>query len=480
MCDSDEERIIDLERNADVTDCSNTSTLKYSNSSNDLAESFAANLDEAEKAYESFVAERSKKDTKRLFDSIKEVQNMRFMAVGTQPTQMPDAYFSYPGDEEDFVIETPPRIKRSKFSLSETPSPALTGTNFEGSVAVRRDDGELVGCAGSDDVLVPATQEPSAGSASIDLSFSDDEVEVIEPEKAKAGTAKDCRGHGFVCTIFGYEKDPSLLDKIQAISQYTCMGKEICPTTGRKHIQGYFYTKQKTSLQAVRKKLKGIGYIEEQRGSFEEAANYCKEDGHYVEWGKKPNFELGRGKQQKLNWQAQLALSKKGQFDEIDARVQFLHMDKILAHHARELGKNLGPLSELTNEWLYGDAGCGKTHDAWERHNPTKTDGHMYIKGANKWFDHYNGEPVVLVDDFDIRDMDCVRSLKHWGDKYPFMAEYKGGSKMIRPLKIIVTSNYHPREIWSNRQDLEPILRRFKITKFTCEDGVYTKEREFE
>lgn len=59
--------------------------------------------------------------------------------------------------------------------------------------------------------------------------------------------------------------------------------------------------------------------------------------------------------------------------------------------------------------------------------------------------------------------------LKVWADRYKFLAEVKGTSNgvPIRPKKIVVTSNYHPKEIWSDAQTLEPILRRFKITRFT-------------
>lgn len=56
-----------------------------------------------------------------------------------------------------------------------------------------------------------------------------------------------------------------------------------------------------------------------------------------------------------------------------------------------------------------------------------------------------------------------AQHMKQWADHYPFSAESKGASVKIRPKKIVVTSNYHPREIWTGDQDLLPILRRFKL-----------------
>lgn len=53
--------------------------------------------------------------------------------------------------------------------------------------------------------------------------------------------------------------------------------------------------------------------------------------------------------------------------------------------------------------------------------------------------------------------------IKQWADHYPFSAESKGASVKIRPQKLVITSNYHPEEIWIGHQDLEPILRRFKF-----------------
>ena len=115
---------------------------------------------------------------------------------------------------------------------------------------------------------------------------------------------------------------------------------------------------------------------------------------------------------------------------------------------------------DLENEWLWGPPGTGKTRTAWNE-NPI-----LYIKPINKWWDGYKNEPAVLLDDWDPKHEVLVSHLKIWSDRYPFRCECKGTSMMARPKKIIVTSNYHPRECFQNPQDIAAIERRFKIIHF--------------
>ena len=116
-------------------------------------------------------------------------------------------------------------------------------------------------------------------------------------------------------------------------------------------------------------------------------------------------------------------------------------------------------LDELVNEWWWGEPGTGKTRKAWEE-NPG-----LYVKNLNKWWDSYEDEEVVLLDDWDPNAKCLTQYLKTWSDRYPFRAEVKGASRLIRPKKIIVTSNY-PIEECFDPTDAEAIRRRFKVTHF--------------
>ena len=66
--------------------------------------------------------------------------------------------------------------------------------------------------------------------------------------------------------------------------QYLVFGKEVAPSTGRLHWQGYVQFRTQQRLSAVKKMFVGA-HLEIQRGSAEEASNYCKKDGEFEEFG---------------------------------------------------------------------------------------------------------------------------------------------------------------------------------------------------
>lgn len=126
--------------------------------------------------------------------------------------------------------------------------------------------------------------------------------------------------------------------------------------------------------------------------------------------------------------------------------------------------------------WFYGPAGTGKSMQA---RIIGMQEGGYYLKAQNKWWDGYQNEPVVIIDDLDTSILSHY--LKIWGDRYSFHGETKGGTLPIPCKKIIVTSNYSIEELLrkdSRNGDVDvelwhAIKRRYKEVFF---NHVWTME----
>ena len=119
-------------------------------------------------------------------------------------------------------------------------------------------------------------------------------------------------------------------------------------------------------------------------------------------------------------------------------------------------------ISSYSGVWYYGDPGSGKSRLARENFPGA------YEKLPNKWWDGYVDEDAVIIDDLSLDHKHMGSFLKRYADHYPYRAEYKGGSKLVRPQTIIVTSNYTIDEIFAGDAMLIAALhRRFKCTRFT-------------
>jgi len=267
------------------------------------------------------------------------------------------------------------------------------------------------------------------------------------------------RSRGWCFTI----NNPNAADALQVsqlkvYARYYVCGAEQGSDRGTPHYQGYVYFQHACTMQRV-KQLLPRAHLEPQRGTCNQAIEYCKKDGEYDEWGDQP--EQGGGKTQREKWRLLIELAEGGDLERLRDEFPgeyFRYHERIRSLRVRKPSILQG---ELEHEWWVGPSGSGKSRHLWSQFP------NHYAKELNKWWDGYADEEVVAIEEWCPKN-DCTASfLKIWADRYPFPAQIKGGSlKNIRPRKIIVLSNYTIDQCFEKEEDRNPIKRRFKVINF--------------
>lgn len=247
------------------------------------------------------------------------------------------------------------------------------------------------------------------------------------------------------------------IKKCQEIQcRYHTYGMEI-GEKGTPHLQGYIVFKDSKGLVGVQRFL-GNAHWETAKGNHKQASDYCKKDRNYWEFGELP----AQGKRTDIH-NAVSTLNKHG-----IKRVALDH-PHIFVKYSRGLRDYQLVTSEpythptVRGIWIYGPPGTGKSHAA--RH----FDPDLYIKPQNKWWDGYDKQATVLLDDLDTSVLGHY--LKIWADKWSCTGETKGGTVQLQHKIFVVTSNYSIEELFEDLNMREAIARRFKVIHKTekCE-----------
>lgn len=246
--------------------------------------------------------------------------------------------------------------------------------------------------------------------------------------------------------------------------QYTVIGKET-GSSGTPHLQGFVQFLEKKSLRQM-KKLDDQAHWEMTKGTIDQNYEYCTKDGDFEERGIRPMSQKRKGDAEIERYEHSRTMAKQGRFDEIPADIYIRHLGNLKKIWSESQGVPTVLDGELTNEWIWGPAGAGKSSQVFRRY-PGDT---LYIKDLNQWWDGYVNQSTVLIDDMDPYKRSLAREFKIWGDRYSFPAQTKGGTMVIRPKKIIVTSQYRIDEIWEDEATREAMHRRY--TEVYCPSHV--------
>lgn len=245
------------------------------------------------------------------------------------------------------------------------------------------------------------------------------------------------RSRSWVFTLNNYTQEEVALLRSNPW-RYTGFGFET-GEGGTPHLQGVLYDDCKKSLKQLKSTLTR-GHFEVQKGSFQQARDYCAKDGQFEEHGVPP-----KSTKTKISCHTLLTtpISTLVERNEISAySIPSLSKAQLIYNASLE------PLETLTCRgiWIHGFPGTGKSHYA--RKVLFGPDADYYEKGQNKWWDGYTGQELVLLDDYDSRNVGLAHYLKRWLDKWKQTGEVKGGMVSLRHRYFVITSNYTPMELF--------------------------------
>lgn len=197
-----------------------------------------------------------------------------------------------------------------------------------------------------------------------------------------------------------------------------------------------------------------------------------------------PTSEKGEAgaESQKRKWGGILEDAREGKWRKLEEEhpreylQSYSNLHKIRMDRLQEELKDLD--GELQGVWYHGESGAGKSSRA-RRENPG-----MYWKDvdhdAEKWWDCYEGQKTILIEDLSPFNRKMTDGLKKWSDRYVFLAQYKGGYMKCRPEKIVVTSQYTIDEIWEDEKTRAAMHRRFTEVYVDAHEEREIREREKE
>lgn len=267
------------------------------------------------------------------------------------------------------------------------------------------------------------------------------------------------------------------------------------------HWQGYVELKKTMRYKAMFKSL-GLGHegkLIKSRGTAEENKIYCSDP--------KKRYPGVEG------FQEYGTPSVQGQRNDLKSAIETLRKEGIEAvkqQHAsvyvrywKGLEKLLEPKrmdnprdSKPYVTWLYGPTGSGKTHYCEQFAREQKYEYYIYNKTFNGFWQRYNQQPVLIIDDMRI-DTFKFDELLRILDRYQYLVNQKQGDIFINSPHIFITAPTAPEEMFAlantSEFDVAQLTRRIdciikvepreilvsKPIRYVMKDGKLRREENF-
>jgi len=223
--------------------------------------------------------------------------------------------------------------------------------------------------------------------------------------------------------------------------KYVVYGREVAPSTGQAHLQGFIQFANDMSFKRV-KELHSTAHWEVAR-SADASEIYCKKDGDFVERGTRPG--KGQGKRTDLE-QVYEAIKEGASFREVleihpAAAIQYSRgIQQAIAAQIDHRSQDITP--EV--HWYYGLPGTGKSRAAFAE---AGEDAYVWC-ATGKFWEGYTGQTKVILDDFRPADMPFAVLLRVI-DRYRYTVETKGASCPLAATQFWITTPLSPTDTYT-------------------------------
>nr|UTS94177.1 replication-associated protein [Porcine circovirus 4] len=246
--------------------------------------------------------------------------------------------------------------------------------------------------------------------------------------------------------------------------EYAVVGKEV-GENGTPHLQGFVNLKKKMRFHPFKKAIGERSHIEQARGTDCDNKKYCSKGGDLLLEVGEPSAQ---GKRSDLK-AAVAALNAGSSMSEVAREFPsvFIRYGRGLRDYVITAG--LGKSREWKTEVhvIVGIPGVGKS-----RHVQEKGGADLFWKPRDKWWDGYNGQSHVVLDDYYgwLPYDDLLRLM----DRYPLHVETKGGSIEFVAKTMWITSNKQIKDWYDYvelKVDIRALYRRVTTYQVMREDG---------
>lgn len=281
----------------------------------------------------------------------------------------------------------------------------------------------------------------------------------------------------FVTTNWNMDEDILKNLIVEGKLRFIAYGKEVCPTTGRDHLQTYFMFHNQRHCTA--KNLNRMGNmfgpvhcnVMPMYGSLHSNAEYCSKEGKLIKLGDEPK----QGNRADLKDVVDRIRSGETTAEDIcvDDPGYYHQYGRTLTKAEDVMRRRLYRTEMTKGIWYYGTTGVGKSHAAFEGYDPQT----CYVKPVlDEWWDGYTGQETVIINDF--RGQIPFSEILNLVDKWPHYVKRRCREPTpFLAKRVIITSSMAPCEVYSgvtqDNDSLAQLERRFDVIKLTqkCPEG---------